>query len=399
MLASTRFTLTFAKARFHIFQNHTMAGIYIHVPYCQTRCIYCDFFTQTNMKEKSPYISAVCKELALRTQYIDSETIDTIYFGGGTPSQLSEDDFKLIFEAISSNYTISDNVEITIEANPDDLKSNYIETLRRLPFNRISIGTQSFNDEELRFLNRRHSAEDAKNAVKKCQELGFSNISIDLMYGLPKQTLDIWERNLEEALSLGVQHISSYHLIYEEGTKLFRLLEQGKVKTVEEETSTEMFAMMVDKLKQGGFEHYEISNFAQQGYISRHNSSYWVGKKYLGVGPSAHSFDGNDRAFNIYSISKYIKKLELNELPIEVEVLKEETKYNDYVLTRMRTMWGINIEELKTIFGEKLSAYCLENVAKHIENGDVIEKNNHLVISSKGIFISDGIMSDLMYID
>ncbi|WP_029904593.1 radical SAM family heme chaperone HemW [Prevotella sp. 10(H)] len=376
-----------------------MAGIYIHVPFCKTRCIYCNFYTRTDMSPKDDYVFAICLEIELRKDYLSGEIIKTIYFGGGTPSQLSYDNFRQIFAAIADNFEIASNAEITLEANPDDLDSVYIETLKQLPFNRLSIGIQSFDDNELRFLKRRHSAAKAIEAVKRCQSAGYNNISIDLMYGLPNQTMEIWNKNLEQAIALGIQHISSYHLIYEEGTRLYKLFKTGEVKPVDEDLSVEMFSVMIDKLGEAGFEHYEISNFAKDGLYSKHNSSYWLGEKYLGLGPAAHSYDGRNRAWNIASISKYIKGIGQGSLDLETEFLDDNTRYNDFILTGMRTMWGVDLTELEKRYGTDKKNYCLKNVRKYIDDGFVTNDNNILKLTRKGIFISDGIMSDLMWVD
>lgn len=376
-----------------------MAGIYIHVPFCKTRCIYCDFYTRTDMSPKYNYVLAICKEIELRKSYIADEIVDTIYFGGGTPSQLSIEDFNKIFETIYNTFEVSSDAEITMEANPDDLDISYLDSLQALPFNRLSMGVQSFNDDELKFLKRRHSSKRALDVVNTCKSLGYNNISIDLMYGLPNQTMDIWQRNLDKAISLDIQHISSYHLIYEQGTRLYRLFKMGDVKAVDEELSVEMFSLMIDKLGSAGFEHYEISNFARNGLYSRHNSSYWLGKKYLGLGPAAHSFDGDNRAWNIPSISKYIAAIGEHRLPLEIENLDRNTRYNDFILTGMRTMWGVDLIELERLFGTKLKDYCMKNVQRYIDEGFVYKEANVLKLSRNGIFISDGIMSDMMWVE
>lgn len=375
-----------------------MAGIYIHVPFCKTRCIYCDFFTRTDTSSKEDYIMALCEEMNLRKDYLNNERIETIYFGGGTPSQLSYNNFDRIFKTIGELFDISSNAEITLEANPDDLSESYIQILRSLPFNRISIGIQSFDDSELAFLKRRHSAERAREAVKECQRLGFDNISIDLMYGLPNQTMDIWQKNLDEAIALDIQHISAYHLIYEQGTKLYRLFKQGEVKPVNEDISVDMFALMIEKLNNAEFSHYEISNFANRGLYSKHNGSYWKGEKYIGLGPAAHSFDGQNRARNIASIPKYIEAIGKGVPSIEVEYLDIKSRYNDFILTGMRTMWGINLPELEKRFGAEMKKYCMKNVDKYISQGFVSNEDGMLKLTRKGIFISDGIMSDMMAI-
>jgi len=376
-----------------------MAGIYIHVPFCKTICIYCDFFTKTNMDKKNPYIDAVCKEAKIRSSYIDNEKVETIYFGGGTPSQLPKEDIKSILDTIYNTYEVATDAEITLEANPDDLNEDYANDLIQIGINRLSMGVQSFDDDELKFLNRRHSAERAIKAVKLSQNAGFKNISIDLMYGLPNQTMDIWKKNLQTAIDLHIQHISSYHLIYEEGTKLYRLLQKGNIKSVDEELSVEMFSTMIDYLTKADFIHYEISSFGKEGLFSKHNSSYWLGTKYLGLGPAAHSFDGQNRSWNISSIPKYISGINANEPNIEIEYLDKKTQYNDFILTGLRTMWGVNKHKLEKKFGKDMLSYCDRNIQKYIDSSDVIETNNIYKLNKSGIFISDSIMSNLMYID
>lgn len=375
-----------------------MAGIYIHVPFCKTRCIYCDFYTRTDISPKDDYIEALCKEIELRKNYIGEDTVKTIYFGGGTPSQLSYDDFSKVFRTIFNLFKVDPTAEITMEANPDDLTTQYLQSLKQLPFNRLSIGIQSFNDNELKFLKRRHSAAKAKEVVMLCKSLGYDNISIDLMYGLPDQTMEIWQSNLDEAISLDIQHISSYHLIYEQGTRLFRLFKHGDVKPVDEDLSVDMFSAMIDKLSLAGFEHYEISNFAKGGLYSKHNSSYWLGEKYLGLGPAAHSFDGQNRAWNIASTSKYIIGINQGKLEIEIEDLDANTRYNDFILTGMRTKWGVNLTELEKHFGAEMKNYCMRNVQKYINQGFVSQNDDVLKLTRTGVFISDGIMSDLMWV-
>jgi oxygen-independent coproporphyrinogen-3 oxidase len=351
------------------------------------------------MSSKHDYVSAICREIELRKDYICDESVETIYFGGGTPSLLSKNDFARIFDSIRHNFKIPENAEITMEANPDDLSDRYLQVIKELSFNRLSIGVQSFDDEELLFLKRRHSSQKAKDAVKSAKFAGFDNISIDLMYGLPKQTLDIWDRNLDEALALDIQHISSYHLIYEQGTRLYRLFKLGDVKPVDEDLSVDMFSAMIDRLSSSGFEHYEISNFAKNKLYSKHNSSYWSGKRYLGLGPAAHSFDGQNRAWNIPSISKYTEGISSGKLPLEIEYLDKNTRYNDFILTGMRTMWGVDLNELERLFGNRKKEYCLKNVRKYVNQGFVTLSDDKLKLTRKGIFISDGIMSDLMWIN
>jgi oxygen-independent coproporphyrinogen-3 oxidase len=375
-----------------------MVGIYIHIPFCKIRCIYCDFFSSISLNKKTQYVEALCNELELRKDYLQGEEIRTIYFGGGTPSQFSKEDFNKIFSKIAQimgSDENKENKEITLEVNPDDVDSEYAESLKGLPFNRISMGVQSFHDGELRFLNRRHNAQKAIQAVRICRERGFHNISIDLMYGLPGQTLKTWEDTLSQALNLNIQHISAYHLIYEAGTKLHELLSRKKIVPVDEEFSVEMFSKMIDRLQANGFEHYEISNFAKPGFISKHNSSYWNGTCYLGIGASAHSFNGKTRQWNIAHIDEYIENINRGILPLETEIIGEKEAYNDFILTRMRTMKGINLHELESRFGTEKKLYCLQQARKHVEYQTVQLEDNHLKLTRKGIFISDGIMSDL----
>ncbi len=373
-----------------------MAGIYIHIPFCKSRCIYCDFFTSTNESEMDSYVQALCREIVLRKEELANDYVKTIYFGGGTPSRLNESHFQQVFGTINENYKLSNEMEVTIEANPDDLSHTYVDMLRELPFNRISIGIQSFDDQELKFLSRRHDANRAIEAVKYCQEKGFNNISIDLMYGLPNQTLTIWRRNLQQAIDLDIQHISAYHLIYEEKTRLYSLLQAGKVNPVDDDCSLEMFGTLIDTLTNASFEHYEISAFAKQGYISQHNSSYWTGLKYLGFGPSAHSFDGEHRWWNVSSLPKYIAGINSLSPNIEKEDIDLTTKYNEYIITGLRTVWGIDLDVMKTNFGDELYAYFLQNAQRYFNLNYLKKEETTITLTKKGIFISDGIMSDLM---
>lgn len=350
-----------------------MAGLYIHVPFCAKRCLYCDFFSNTEMKYKEPYVTALIRELEIRKDYIGNEPLETIYFGGGTPSQLQATDFERIFDAIQRLFDTSGCKEVTLEANPDDMTPEYVTGLRRFPFNRISMGVQSFKAEDLRFLNRRHDREQALRAVELCKENDLANISIDLIYGLPGQTLKEWESNLDVAIRLDIPHISAYHLIYEEGTALYKLKEAGKISPVEEEVSVSLFTSLIDRLTANGYLHYEISNFARPGMISRHNSSYWTGKKYLGAGPSAHSYNGESRQWNVSSLPAYIRGIESGSPEIEVEELDINTRYNDFIITGLRTMWGVNLTEIQGQFGNDKLIYCQKQAAP-TSNKDFLSK-------------------------
>ena len=377
-----------------------MAGIYIHIPFCKTRCIYCDFYSTTRSELKSQYIRALCRELTERKEYLKGEAVETIYFGGGTPSQLSEEDFKEeVFKMIEQVYGMREATEITLEANPDDLTEEYIGMLHTLPFNRISMGIQTFDDATLQLLNRRHNATQAIEAVKRCRQAGFQNISIDLIYGLPGETEQRWAQDLQQAVSLDVEHISAYHLIYEEGTPLYKMLQQHSVSQVDEDSSLNFFSTLIDTLSAAGYEHYEISNFCKPGMYSRHNTSYWQGIPYLGCGPSAHSFDGDSREWNVASLNQYLSSIEQGQRQHETEQLNTQTRYNEYIITGLRTMWGISTEELKKKFGDRLWKYCLEQASSYLGNGKLELHNDRLKLTREGIFISDGIMSDLLEIE
>ncbi|MDR3340797.1 MAG: radical SAM family heme chaperone HemW [Candidatus Symbiothrix sp.] len=369
-----------------------MAGIYIHIPFCKKRCLYCDFFSSTNTKGKAAYVAALCRELEDRKDYLQAQAIETVYFGGGTPSLLQAADFEKIFDTIRCYYDLeSPTIEVTLEANPDDINPGYLQSLNHLPFNRISLGVQSFDEKELQFLNRRHDALSAVSSVRLLQKAGFDNISIDLIYGLPGQNPETWAANLRQAIELNVQHISAYHLIYEEETPLYSLLEQGLTTPVDEETSVQLFEMLIDTLQNAGFEQYEIANFAKSGYHSRHNTAYWTGAHYLGVGASAHSYNGISRQWN-----KRLTGAEYLSQGIEQEIIDKKTAYNDFIITRLRMMEGIDLHELLAIFGAAQKDYCLKQAQKYLHEKLLEISNEQLKLTRKGIFVSDGIMRELL---
>ena len=375
-----------------------MAGIYIHIPFCKRRCIYCDFFSTTQSEKKPAYVHALCQELDMRKDYLEGEDIETIYLGGGTPSQLTQEELEEIFSTIYHIYKVKDDAEITLEANPDDLTPEYVAMLRQLPINRISMGIQTFQEETLKLLHRRHTAQQAIEAFERCREAGFQNISIDLMYGLPGETLETWKEDLQQAIELHPEHISAYHLIYEEDTALWKLREQHQVEEADEDLSVSLFSTLIDKLTEAGYQHYEISNFCLPGLHSHHNSSYWTGKKYLGCGPSAHSFNGTSRQWNVASLEKYMKGIELGKPDYEIEELDLYTRYNDFVITTIRTHWGMSLSQLRSIYGEELYQYCLRMAKPHLAQGVLEMKGDTLKLTKEGIFISDGIMSDLLWV-
>ncbi len=375
-----------------------MAGIYIHIPFCKTRCIYCDFYSTTRSKLQSQYIQALCQELRLRKDYLKGEPIETIYFGGGTPSQLAQADFEHLFRVIEEIHGPLSAQEITIEANPDDLTETYAAMLQSLPFNRISIGIQTFNDATLKLLNRRHNARQAVSAVEHCRKAGFGNISIDLIYGLPGETDSLWRRDLQQTVALDVEHISAYHLTYEEGTSLHRMLQAHRISEVDEESSVHFFHVLTDTLRTAGYEHYEISNFCKPGMYSRHNTSYWKGTPYMGCGPSAHSFNGNSREWNVPSLHRYIRSVETGQPACEIEYPDKGTRYNEYIMTSLRTAWGADLDEVARLFGVELHRYCIHAATSYLESGKLVIEDNHLRLSREGIFTSDGIISDLMFV-
>ena len=373
-----------------------MAGIYIHVPFCKTRCAYCDFYSTTLQELKPRYVEAVCQELAMRHKYLQDEDIRTIYFGGGTPSQLAWEDFKKLFASIDNVYGMKDCVEITLEANPDDLTEEYVKMLATLPFNRISMGIQSFHEPTLELIGRRHTATQAIEAVHRCQNYGFQNISIDLIYGLPAETPEQWKQDLQTAFSLDVQHISAYHLTYEQGTRLWQMLQRKEITEVDEDTSVELFRILCEQMQQAGFEHYEISNFARPGYRSHHNSAYWHEVPYLGCGPGAHSFDGKSREWNVASLANYILAIEHGLRDFEQEELDIDTRYNEFVMTRLRTCEGLNLNDVKQKFGKPYYDHCLHLASPYLLQGLLAQKEDALKLTPKGIFVSDDIISDLM---
>ena len=374
-----------------------MAGIYIHIPFCKQRCNYCAFYSSTLYNIKEEYADAVCKELQTRRDYAKGEEIKTIYFGGGTPSTLPIELLQKICDTIYTNYTVCDNAEVTIECNPDDLTVEFLAKLRSLPFNRISMGVQSFDDRQLKRLGRRHNADKARQAINNARMAGYDNISIDLMFALPGSTAEEWELTIKEAISLQPEHISAYNLMYEDDTPLHRALQRGDFEELSEEENVEQFQMLISKMKEAGYRHYEISNFAKPGCESRHNSSYWNDTAYIGCGAAAHSYDGNSREWNIADIKEYIKGMASGARNYEIEHLTEEERYNDTILTRLRTADGIPLTWMKNKFSQRLNSFMLNAAKKHIEYGNIKKTDETLSLTEKGIFISDAVIRDLIF--
>lgn len=376
-----------------------MAGIYIHIPFCRKRCHYCDFFKSTDLSQKARILEALKKELIIRSVELASEEINTIYLGGGTPSVLLIDELKSLLETITENYNVSPEAEITMEANPDDLSQAVLTCLREYGFNRLSMGIQSFSEADLKLMNRRHGVMQAVQSVKWAKSAGFQNISIDLIYGLPNQTMEEWEKNIQIAIQLDVQHISAYNLTYHEGTVFYDQLKKGILKELPDELSLQQFELLIGKLKEAGFEHYEISNFCKPGYYSQHNSSYWKNKKYLGIGPSAHSFDLTSRRWNVSSIAGYLDGVENNKSYCEFEILTEQDRYNDYIITGLRTIWGVSESFIGNEFSEKYLVYFRATKDRYKQSGHLLEAAETITLSAAGLFISDQIMADFMVVE
>lgn len=374
-----------------------MAGIYIHIPFCKSRCIYCGFYSTTLLDLRKKYINAVCREMELRKNYI-REPFSTIYLGGGTPSLLDEAELTKLFLYINNVYDVDRNAEITMECNPDDITPEFTNMLSRLPINRVSMGAQKFADSRLRLLHRRHNSDEVKHAVKLLREAGIKNISIDLMFGFPDESLSQWKEDISAALALNVEHISAYSLMYEEDTPLWKMLDTGKVKEIDEELSLTMFKELVCQLTDAGYEHYEISNFARPGYRSRHNSSYWHQVPYIGLGAAAHSFDLNSRQWNVADLKLYIEEINNGIIPMEREELDNDTTFNDIITTALRTSDGINLNALETRLGKRYRNTLISAAGKHLEQGLLEIRHDRLRLTSEGIFISDMVMSDLMIV-
>ena len=375
-----------------------MAGIYIHIPYCKKKCIYCDFYFKINADDMRDMISCIKKELITRKNYVKTSRINTIYFGGGTPSLLTNHYVKTILKTIYDNYKVCEKPEITLEANPDDLNRSKIENFFNIGINRLSIGVQSFSDDDLIFLNRNHSRADAISSIKMAQEIGYKNISVDLMYGLPKQSLKNWEDNLNLLFDLNIQHLSAYMLTVEKKTKLFEYVKKNKVKVIDDLTIINQYYSLLNIAKKNNFVQYEISSFAKDNIFSKHNTSYWQNKLFLGVGPSAHSFDYKSRRWNIASNKKYIENLNNNNIYFEEEVLTISQQFNEYILTNLRTKWGIDINVIKSRFGGEFASHTKKMIQKWSKKKYIKQSNENVILTEKGSVLSDKIISDLFLV-
>lgn len=372
-----------------------MAGIYIHIPFCKQKCHYCNFFSVASQKNKAQFLEVLLDEIRDRQSYLGDEKVNTIYFGGGTPSVLSLEEIKLILTALNDTYNISPEVEITLEANPDDLSKLYLKELQQSPINRLSIGVQSFFDEDLIYLNRVHNGEQALGRVKDALSAGFHNMSIDLIYGIPTLTNEKWEQNLQQFFDLNIPHLSAYSLTVEPKTALHKLIKKNKLNNIDDEQSIAHFKILQKRIKENGFEHYEISNFSKPGYNSKHNSLYWLGGNYLGLGPSAHSFNGNSRQWNVSSLSKYLQQGGDNELIYEKEILTKVQQFNEYMMTSLRTSWGCSLQHIENVFGLSYASNLESEIQPFIQKGQVFKENNILYLSEEGKLFADGIASEL----
>lgn len=374
-----------------------MSGIYIHIPFCKQACHYCDFHFSTSTKKKGQLVEMLGRELELRKNEIPGP-IQTIYFGGGTPSLLSSEELESIFQSINQNFEVSNSAEITLEANPDDLSEEVLKILNDSPINRLSIGVQSFFEADLKLMNRAHNATEALESLKLAKRY-FDNISIDLIYGIPGQSDEQWIENLEIALELDIPHISSYALTVEPKTALETFIKKGKIQPVTDEKFRKHFDILVQKLTSAGFEHYEFSNYGKPGFHSENNMAYWLGKAYLGIGPSAHSYDGKTRSWNVANNSLYISALAENKIPQQQEVLSLTDSYNEYIMTRLRTKFGVNLEDIHRSFGKLYGLHFIKEAQIFLENGQIEKRDSGFHISEKGKFLSDGIAAELFYLD
>ena len=376
-----------------------MAGLYIHIPFCKQKCHYCNFYSIASIRNKLKLIEAIVQELKIASTYLKGESLKTVYLGGGTPSLLDERELNSLFEAIYKHFRVEANAEITLEANPDDLHSEKVDIIRKGPVNRLSIGIQSFHDDDLQALNRIHTSQQSLQAIRNMQEAGMTNISIDLIYGIPGLTETKWKQNLETFLQLGLPHLSAYSLTVEAHTTLDWLIKKGRSRPVNEEQSISHFKTLQRFAADHGYIQYEISNFCLPGMNSKHNSAYWSGEKYLGVGPAAHSFDGDSRRWNISNILSYVSATNEGILNYEEEILTEKQKFNEYVLTSLRTIQGCDLRLIKKRFGIGFSNYLETSALKNIATGKYILKDNHLILTPDGMLFADGLASDFFLIE
>jgi putative oxygen-independent coproporphyrinogen III oxidase len=372
-----------------------MAGIYLHIPFCKQKCHYCNFFSLASVKRKDEFVKVLLQEIDLQRDYLQGETVSTIYFGGGTPSLLSVEALVVLLEKLQQTFVVSPEAEITLEANPDDLDPAYLARLRQTAINRLSIGIQSFHDPDLEYLNRVHTAGHGQKVIQHAQNAGFDKLTIDLIYGIPTLSKSGWIENINNFLQMGINHLSAYALTVEPKTALQTRIEKGLMAPVDDMQAAEHFEILMDMMQAHGFVHYEISNFAKPGHYSQHNSLYWLGGHYLGLGPSAHSYNGLSRQWNVSNLGQYLQLDTISKLEPENEVLTVEQRFNEYVMTSLRTVWGCDLEHIMNIFGSKWADELARNVKKYIERGHIYSKNKRFFLTTKGKLFADGIASEL----
>jgi len=386
----------FILAKYYL--KNILASIYIHIPYCKQQCTYCNFHFRISQNDKEEMLKSIKKEIEMRQSYLNSATISSIYFGGGTPSILKNQEIKSIINTIHCLFNIDENAEITLECNPDDLDEKQLVALKEIGINRLSIGIQSFDDADLKFMNRSHNAKQATQSVALAKKQGFNNITIDLIYGLPNQSNKRWKENLTKMFNLGIQHFSAYALTIESKTALKHLIDTKKIKPAKDETTVEHFNTLIQMAVENDFIHYEISNFGKKGFFSNHNSAYWKNQHYLGVGPSAHSFNGTSRQWNVFSNKQYIEKIKTTDSYFEIEQLNNEQQYNEYVFTGLRTIWGVELDYIETQFGTDTQQYFKQQIQNWINQEKVKQQNNNFTLTKKGKLYADAIASDLFIV-
>ncbi|WP_081918286.1 radical SAM family heme chaperone HemW [Sphingobacterium sp. ML3W] len=373
--------------------------IYFHIPFCKQACHYCDFHFSTSLKYKDEMLSMLYKEIELRADYLEDKKIQSIYFGGGTPSILEAEDISRLIDKVSKHFEIDSNIEITLEANPDDLNREKVEKLRQTEINRFSIGIQSFFEEDLRWMNRAHNQKEAESCIMRVQDAGFENITCDLIYGFPLLTNEKWKKNMQKLVDFQIPHISSYSMTVEKKTALDHMIKTGKSAAIDSDQAADQMLMLIAHLTESDFEQYEISNFAKNGMYAKHNTNYWKGKHYLGIGPSAHSFNGHSRSWNIANNAKYIQDIAQNSLPLETEELSSLDRINEYTMTSLRTMWGINLTAVEEKFGAEVKKQLQNNAAEFIDNNQLKQVENKITLTDSGKLMADHIMSELFIVD
>ncbi len=371
-----------------------MAGIYLHIPFCKKACHYCDFHFSTSTLHKDEMLAALKREIYIQKDFLEQQTVETIYFGGGTPSVLSAEDLHILINSIFENFSVSPSAEITIEANPDDLNPQKVKELKQTSINRFSIGVQSFFEEDLVWMNRAHTSTEAESSVKRVQDAGFENITLDLIYGFPLLNNGKWKENINHFIELKVPHLSAYSMTVEPATALASFIKKGKQQPMNETQSAEQFSYLMDQMANEGFEQYEISNFALPGMIAKHNSNYWKGISYLGIGPSAHSFNGKNRQWNVANNSKYIESISADKILSETEILTPANKINEYIMTSLRTSWGLNKDYFQQNFGNDYLNIVKENLSQ-IDDSWFTDQENTITLTREGKLFADHIASEL----